>query len=156
MRQKKRRTKKKLVSPPLFSHEKKTGKNEKLKNSTFQVDNTFNRLQTLCEYIDDTEDYINIELDNHRNQLIRLELMLTAATFAVSLVGVSSLFPASPPSSTPLDLASLFSLSLPLSLSLSLSLSLARALIHEKYQKRIQKTTAGDLGHLRDEPRQRQ
>ena len=114
--------------PPLFSHEKKTGKNEKLKNSTFQVDNTFNRLQTLCEYIDDTEDYINIELDNHRNQLIRLELMLTAATFAVSLVGVSSLFPASPPPQplliSPLSFLSLY---LSLSLPLSLSLSLARA-----------------------------
>ena len=64
------------------------------------IDNTFNKLQTLCEYIDDTEvrfcllllpailgdaaglcmrpsagctqDYINIELDNHRNQLIRV------------------------------------------------------------------------------------
>ena len=58
-----------------------------------QVDATFNRLQTLCEYIDDTEDYINIELDNHRNQLIRLELMLTAATFCVALVGaVSGIF----------------------------------------------------------------
>ena len=63
-----------------------------------QVDNTFNRLQTLCEYIDDTEDYINIELDNHRNQLIRLELMLTAATFAVSLVGVSEFCFSFPPS----------------------------------------------------------
>ena len=97
-----------------------------------QVDNTFNRLQTLCEYIDDTEvgggrergkkwgkkgwfylncarffqptpprppplprhqDYINIELDNHRNQLIRLDLMLTAATFATGIVAaVSSIF----------------------------------------------------------------
>lgn len=37
-----------------------------------QVDNTYNKLQTLCEYIDDTEDYINIELDSHRNELIRV------------------------------------------------------------------------------------
>ncbi|BDA40371.1 magnesium transporter MRS2-B [Coccomyxa sp. Obi] len=54
------------------------------------IDNTFNKLQTLCEYIDDTEDYINIELDNHRNQLIRLELLLTAATLCIALVGVIS------------------------------------------------------------------
>ncbi|CAL5224978.1 g7755 [Coccomyxa viridis] len=54
------------------------------------VDNTFNKLQTLCEYIDDTEDYINIELDNHRNQLIRLELILTAATLCIAIVGVIS------------------------------------------------------------------
>lgn len=39
------------------------------------------------------QDYINIELDNHRNQLIRLELLLTAATFSVALVGgVSGIF----------------------------------------------------------------
>ena len=37
-----------------------------------QIDNTYNKLQTLCEYIDDTEDYINIELDSHRNALIRV------------------------------------------------------------------------------------
>ncbi|KAG6732729.1 hypothetical protein I3842_01G192300 [Carya illinoinensis] len=36
-----------------------------------QIDGTFNRLTTLREYIDDTEDYINIQLDNHRNQLIQ-------------------------------------------------------------------------------------
>ncbi len=68
-----------------------------------QIDNTYNKLQTLCEYIDDTEvgvisnstslavcisprkpfrstcfvspvlqDYINIEMDSKRNQLIRV------------------------------------------------------------------------------------
>lgn len=53
-----------------------------------QVDNTCNKLQTLHEYIDDTEDYLNIELDSHRNQLIQLELVLTAAMFALALVTV--------------------------------------------------------------------
>ncbi|KAL3154512.1 hypothetical protein ABBQ32_013974 [Trebouxia sp. C0010 RCD-2024] len=51
------------------------------------IDNTYNKLQTLTEYIDDTEDYINIELDNQRNQLIRIELVLTAATFSVAIIG---------------------------------------------------------------------
>ena len=37
-----------------------------------QIDNTYNKLQTLCEYIDDTEDYIAIQLDSHRNALIRV------------------------------------------------------------------------------------
>lgn len=37
-----------------------------------QLDNTLNRLQTLCEYIDDTEDYINIEQDKNRNQLLQV------------------------------------------------------------------------------------
>ncbi|XP_015575847.1 magnesium transporter MRS2-2 isoform X2 [Ricinus communis] len=36
-----------------------------------QIDGTLNKLATLREYIDDTEDYINIQLDNHRNQLIQ-------------------------------------------------------------------------------------
>ncbi|KAL0433537.1 UNVERIFIED_CONTAM: Magnesium transporter MRS2-2 [Sesamum latifolium] len=33
-----------------------------------QIDGTFNKLTTLREYIDNTEDYINIQLDNHRNR----------------------------------------------------------------------------------------
>ncbi|OEL26801.1 Magnesium transporter MRS2-I [Dichanthelium oligosanthes] len=39
----------------------------------------------LREYIDDTEDYINIQLDNHRNQLIQLELFLSSGTVCLSL-----------------------------------------------------------------------
>ncbi|KAG2728101.1 hypothetical protein I3843_01G184900 [Carya illinoinensis] len=50
-----------------------------------QIDGTFNRLTTLREYIDDTEDYINIQLDNHRNQLIQLELFLSSGTVCVSI-----------------------------------------------------------------------
>jgi magnesium transporter len=34
------------------------------------------------------QDYLNIELDSHRNQLIQLELVLTAAMFALALVTV--------------------------------------------------------------------
>lgn len=34
------------------------------------------------------QDYLNIELDSHRNQLIQLELLLTAAMFALALVTV--------------------------------------------------------------------
>ncbi|WOL03977.1 magnesium transporter MRS2-I isoform X1 [Canna indica] len=49
-----------------------------------QIDGTLNKLSTLREYIDDTEDYINIQLDNHRNQLIQLELFLSAATVSLS------------------------------------------------------------------------
>ncbi|ANM70256.1 magnesium transporter 7 [Arabidopsis thaliana] len=50
-----------------------------------QIDSTLNKLTELREYIDDTEDYINIQLDNHRNQLIQLELMLSAGTVCVSV-----------------------------------------------------------------------
>ncbi|KAH9682303.1 Magnesium transporter MRS2-2 [Citrus sinensis] len=42
-------------------------------------------LLELREYIDDTEDYINIQLDNHRNQLIQLELFLSSGTVSLSI-----------------------------------------------------------------------
>lgn len=37
------------------------------------------------EYIDDTEDYVNIQLDNQRNELIQLQLTLTIASFAIAM-----------------------------------------------------------------------
>lgn len=49
-----------------------------------QIDGTLNKLTTLREYIDDTEDYINIQLDNHRNQLIQLELFLSSGTVCLA------------------------------------------------------------------------
>lgn len=56
-------------------------------------DNTFNRLQTLHEYIKDTEDLVNIKLDQHRNQLITVDLILTALTCAMAMVTtVSGIF----------------------------------------------------------------
>ncbi|XP_074366555.1 magnesium transporter MRS2-I-like [Apium graveolens] len=50
-----------------------------------QVEGTLNKLTTLREYIDDTEDYINIQLDHHRNQLIQLELFLSSGTVCLSV-----------------------------------------------------------------------
>ncbi|XP_039155482.1 magnesium transporter MRS2-I-like [Eucalyptus grandis] len=56
-----------------------------------QIDGTLNKLTTLREYIDDTKDYINIQyflfphLDNHRNELIQLELFLSSGTFCLSI-----------------------------------------------------------------------
>ncbi|XP_020959315.1 magnesium transporter MRS2-I isoform X2 [Arachis ipaensis] len=50
-----------------------------------QIDGTLNKLNTLREYIDDTEDYINIQLDSHRNQLIQLELFLSSGTVCLSI-----------------------------------------------------------------------
>ncbi|CAJ1932831.1 unnamed protein product [Sphenostylis stenocarpa] len=76
-----------------------------------EIDHTLNKLTTLREYIDDTEDYINIQvssyqftenmywylfnntkfwsfsilqLDNHRNQLIQLELFLSSGTVSLA------------------------------------------------------------------------
>ena len=38
-----------------------------------------------AEYIQDTEEYINIELDSSRNRLIRLELLINTATFTIAM-----------------------------------------------------------------------
>lgn len=40
------------------------------------LDNTCNQLQTLSEYIDDTEDYIQFDLDTKRNKLIEVKLRI--------------------------------------------------------------------------------
>uniref|UniRef100_A0A5B6ZT39 Magnesium transporter n=1 Tax=Davidia involucrata TaxID=16924 RepID=A0A5B6ZT39_DAVIN len=50
-----------------------------------QIEGTLNKLTTLRDYIDNTEDYINIQLDNHRNQLIQLELFLSSGTVCLSV-----------------------------------------------------------------------
>ncbi|KAH6798702.1 magnesium transporter 3 [Perilla frutescens var. frutescens] len=52
------------------------------------IDNTLNKLLSLKEYIDDTEDLINIKLGNVQNQLIKFELLLTAATFVTTIFAV--------------------------------------------------------------------
>ncbi|KAK4484047.1 hypothetical protein RD792_011264 [Penstemon davidsonii] len=52
------------------------------------IDNTLNQLLSLKEYIDDTEDLINIKLGNVQNQLIQFELLLTAATFVATVFAV--------------------------------------------------------------------
>nr|XP_007153517.1 hypothetical protein PHAVU_003G042200g [Phaseolus vulgaris]ESW25511.1 hypothetical protein PHAVU_003G042200g [Phaseolus vulgaris] len=49
------------------------------------IDNTLNTLLSLKEYIDDTEDFINIKLGNIQNQLIQFELLLTAATLVAAV-----------------------------------------------------------------------
>ncbi|XP_021910266.1 magnesium transporter MRS2-5 isoform X1 [Carica papaya] len=52
------------------------------------IDNTLSNLSSLKEYIDDTEDLINIKLGNVQNQLIQFELLLTAATFVATIFAV--------------------------------------------------------------------
>uniref|UniRef100_A0A2P2L0E2 Magnesium transporter n=1 Tax=Rhizophora mucronata TaxID=61149 RepID=A0A2P2L0E2_RHIMU len=50
-----------------------------------QLDGTRNKILSVREYIDDTEDYVNIQLDNQRNELIQLQLILTMASFAIAM-----------------------------------------------------------------------
>lgn len=49
-----------------------------------QIDGTLNKLSTLREYVDDTEDYINIMLDDKQNHLLQMGVMLTTATLVLS------------------------------------------------------------------------
>ncbi|XP_078429731.1 magnesium transporter MRS2-4-like [Wolffia australiana] len=50
-----------------------------------QLDGTRNRILSVREYIDDTEDYVNIQLDNQRNELIQLQVTLYIATLGIIL-----------------------------------------------------------------------
>ncbi|CAL9077760.1 putative magnesium transporter MRS2-G isoform X1 [Musa acuminata AAA Group] len=50
-----------------------------------QLDGMRNKILSVREYIDDTEDYVNIQLDNQRNELIQLQLVLTIASFGIAV-----------------------------------------------------------------------
>ncbi|XP_062225659.1 putative magnesium transporter MRS2-D [Phragmites australis] len=49
-----------------------------------QIEGTLNKLSTLREYVDDTEDYINIMLDDKQNQLLQIGIMLSTGTLVLS------------------------------------------------------------------------
>ncbi|XP_020585254.1 magnesium transporter MRS2-F-like [Phalaenopsis equestris] len=49
-----------------------------------QIDGTLNKLSALREYVDDTEDYINIMLDEKQNQLLQMGVMLSTATLVIT------------------------------------------------------------------------
>ncbi|KAJ4886942.1 Magnesium transporter MRS2-3 [Raphanus sativus] len=58
-----------------------------------QIDGTLNKLSTLREYVDDTEDYINIMLDGKQNNLLQMGVQLTTATLVMSLfIAVAGVF----------------------------------------------------------------
>ncbi|GIL63492.1 hypothetical protein Vafri_17545 [Volvox africanus] len=52
------------------------------------VDTTYQTLMSIGEYIDDTEDLINIQLDFSRNKLIRFDILLTSGTFALAFFNI--------------------------------------------------------------------
>ncbi|XP_078172836.1 magnesium transporter MRS2-F-like isoform X2 [Carex rostrata] len=60
-----------------------------------QSEGISNKLTTLREYVDDTEDYINIMLDDMQNQLLEMGVMLGTATMVISIgiviVGILSM-----------------------------------------------------------------
>ncbi|CAO2211686.1 unnamed protein product [Urochloa humidicola] len=49
-----------------------------------QIDGTLNKLSTLREYVEDTEDYINIMLDDKQNQLLQMGVVLSTATLTIT------------------------------------------------------------------------
>ncbi|GMH01791.1 hypothetical protein Nepgr_003630 [Nepenthes gracilis] len=59
------------------------------------IDHTLSKLSSLKEYIDDTEDLIKIKLGNVQNQLMKFELLLTAATFVATIFAVVTECPVS-------------------------------------------------------------
>lgn len=64
---------------------------EHLLESYFMLsDSLLQRLTSIGEYIDDTEDLINIELDYSRNRLIRIEIVITTATFMLSFFNLAA------------------------------------------------------------------
>ncbi|XP_021298385.1 magnesium transporter MRS2-1-like [Herrania umbratica] len=52
------------------------------------IDSILNKLMTLKQYIDDTENFLNIQMNNLRNRLIQFELLLTSATFVLAVFGI--------------------------------------------------------------------
>ncbi|OAY71744.1 putative magnesium transporter MRS2-G [Ananas comosus] len=50
-----------------------------------QLDGTRNKILLIREHIDDTEDYMNIQLDHRRNELIQLQLILAVISFGIAL-----------------------------------------------------------------------
>nr|XP_023915636.1 magnesium transporter MRS2-3-like isoform X2 [Quercus suber] len=49
-----------------------------------QIDGTLNTVSTLREYVDDTEDYLNIMLDDKQNHLLQMGVLLSTATVVVN------------------------------------------------------------------------
>ncbi|XP_008663199.3 putative magnesium transporter MRS2-D isoform X1 [Zea mays] len=58
-----------------------------------QADGTLNKLSTLREYVDDTEDYINVMLDDKQNQLLQVGILLSTATLVMSVaIAITGVF----------------------------------------------------------------
>ncbi|KAK6263794.1 hypothetical protein SCA6_019228 [Theobroma cacao] len=52
------------------------------------IDSILNKLITLKQHIDDTENFLNIQMNHLRNRLIQFELLLTSATFVLAIFGI--------------------------------------------------------------------
>ncbi|XP_051192550.1 magnesium transporter MRS2-C-like isoform X1 [Lolium perenne] len=59
-----------------------------LEDYFLKIDGTVSKLNLLKDYIDDTEYYVNFQLDVLRNKLLKFELVLGSAAFVVALFAV--------------------------------------------------------------------
>ncbi|XP_010242771.1 PREDICTED: magnesium transporter MRS2-F-like [Nelumbo nucifera] len=50
-----------------------------------QIDGVLNKLSTMREYVDDTEDYVNIMLDDKQNQLLQMGVILSTANMVLNI-----------------------------------------------------------------------
>ncbi|XP_059298368.1 putative magnesium transporter MRS2-G [Lycium ferocissimum] len=50
-----------------------------------QLEGTRNKILSVSEYIDDTEDYVKIQLHDQRNELYQVQLTLTIASFSIAM-----------------------------------------------------------------------
>ncbi|XP_028079076.1 magnesium transporter MRS2-F-like isoform X3 [Camellia sinensis] len=55
-----------------------------------QLDGALNKLSTMREYVDDTEDYINIILDDKQNQLLRVGVVISIALVIINFCIVTA------------------------------------------------------------------
>ncbi|EIE22140.1 cora-domain-containing protein [Coccomyxa subellipsoidea C-169] len=57
------------------------------------LDNSYNKLQTINEYMDDVEEFIDLEMDAYRNNVIRMRVMLNASALSgVIIFTISNIF----------------------------------------------------------------
>ncbi|EPS69518.1 hypothetical protein M569_05249 [Genlisea aurea] len=53
-----------------------------------QSEGILNKMSALREYVEDTEDYINLILDDKQNQMLQMGILLTSATISINVFGL--------------------------------------------------------------------
>ncbi|XP_058087368.1 magnesium transporter MRS2-F-like isoform X2 [Magnolia sinica] len=54
-----------------------------------QIEGTLSKLSTLREYVDDTEDYVNLTLDDKQNKLLQMAVMINTAIVVLTLADIT-------------------------------------------------------------------
>ncbi|KAI4375581.1 hypothetical protein MLD38_013435 [Melastoma candidum] len=70
-----------------YRHQPEVGELEMiLEPYLVQAEGALNKLSTLKEYVDDTEDYVNIMMDDKQNKLLKMGIMISTATLMMTFV----------------------------------------------------------------------